>query len=122
MIWNNRIVLEIEKQVGGLVRDYLKDIEKAFISSEDALKVGMVIKIAPAKGETGLDIATDMSFIAVKVKDSASGTVSDQGELPLGGDTDAPNKEPEDEPDTSDYRPGAGAEPFSTEGQEPTSD
>jgi hypothetical protein len=70
---------EVARQIEGLIQYHEADINKAYVKcGEEDLAIAFKTKIKPAGN--ALSITTEISFTVEKLKDSASGRVS---ELPL---------------------------------------
>jgi hypothetical protein len=70
--------------LGKMLNDYKKEIDKAYLKAGDSetLKVGLSLAFSDDGGNVTVDAS--LSFIESRIKDSASATVSDQMDLPLG--------------------------------------
>lgn len=80
-------IQEVIDQVDGLLNDYRKEINEAFLKARGALDVALSVKISP-DGD-GLLVETGISFVKDRVKAKASGTVI-EGQMKL--DLDGPNE------------------------------
>jgi hypothetical protein len=69
-----RVLQEGGDLLKGMLRDYQKDIQKAYLKVED-LKVSMGLKLTPA-GD-GIKVETSINFVESKITDTAAITVSD---------------------------------------------
>lgn len=84
-------IQEVVNQVDGLLNDYRKEINEAFLKARGALDVALSVKISP-DGD-GLLVETGINFVKDRIKAKASGTVIEgQMKLDLEGprETDEP--------------------------------
>lgn len=65
----------IVKQVSGLLADYEEALSEAYLRAEKDFAISLGVKIAP--NGNGAKVETQISFVKEKIKDTASGTVSE---------------------------------------------
>lgn len=68
--------------VGGLLRTYRTELDKAYLKAESALSVSIGLTFKPAETLTGIDIEAKIKFVTEQVKDSA-GRVVDEAQMEL---------------------------------------
>ena len=73
-----RVLREGGTLLSGMLRDYEKDIRKAYLKSED-MKINLGLKLSPS--DTGVKVETTISFVESKITDTAAITVSDTKDM-----------------------------------------
>jgi len=77
---DNAVIARIREDVGGLLADYKKSLNEAFLKAEAALVVSFKSKISPCG--VMLEVETSIEFTMEKIKGRTRSTVGgDQGEL-----------------------------------------
>ena len=71
------VLEEIKRSVGALLDRYLPEIDQAYVTSENGLKISLTAKIAPSDRRGFLAVETGISFVQKKVKNSVSSYVSE---------------------------------------------
>jgi hypothetical protein len=66
---------EVARQVGGLMKDNEGRLNMAYLKADEGLKVSFSTNIAP--NGVGVNIKTEISFTVEKLKDTATGKVSE---------------------------------------------
>jgi uncharacterized protein YbjQ (UPF0145 family) len=67
---------QIKEMVGGLVGDYMDELNDAYRKAEDSMTIAFNVKIKPNKN-AGNDIDVGINFVADRVKDSISTTIDE---------------------------------------------
>ena len=82
---------EVSGQVSGLLSDYQKEINEAYLKANTSLTIDLSVKFTPEDGG-GVFVETGLSFIRDRVKAKTSGSVGGQMKLDLEGprETDEP--------------------------------
>ena len=76
----DKTIEECGKLIGGLLSEHKTELNDAYLKADDALDVSLKLKISP--DDNGNKVKADISFVAEKIKDSASVHVNeDQNEL-----------------------------------------
>lgn len=73
-----RVLREGGTLLSGMLRDYEKDIRKAYLKSED-MKVNMSLRLTPT-GD-GIKVETTINFVESKITDTAAVLVSDTKDM-----------------------------------------
>ena len=73
-----RVLSESGDLLKGMLRDYQKDIEKAYLKTEDT-KINLGLKLTPS--DTGIKVETSINFVESKVTDTATILVSDTKDM-----------------------------------------
>ena len=76
----SEIIMQTGQMLQGLLDDYHREIDTAYLNSDPDLTVSMSVKYAPDKD--GIKLTTGISFIKEKAKNSIS-VVIDPKQLPL---------------------------------------
>lgn len=66
---------KIVEQVGGLITDYMQDLDAALVKCGDALSISISAKIAP--NSSGNQVTTTLTFTKEKVSDSQKAYVDE---------------------------------------------
>ncbi len=85
------VIREVSGQVSGLLSDYEKEINEAYLKASNSLSIDLSVKFSPEDGG-GVFVETGLSFIRDRVKAKTSGSVGGQMKLDLEGprETDEP--------------------------------
>ena len=73
-----RVLSEGGDLLKGMLRDYQKDIEKAYLKTEDT-KINLGLKLTPS--DTGIKVETSINFVESKVTDTDTILVSDTKDM-----------------------------------------
>ena len=73
-----RVLSEGGDLLKGMLRDYQKDIKKAYLKTEDT-KINLSLKLTPS--DTGIKVETTINFVESKVTDTATILVSDTKDM-----------------------------------------
>lgn len=64
------------KLVTGMLTDYTRELDLAFLKGEDGVDVAISLKFKP-RGSTSVDIKAAISFVTEKIKDTGSATITE---------------------------------------------
>jgi hypothetical protein len=88
------VIQEISEQVSGLLSDYKKEINEAYLKTSNSLTVDLSVKFTP-EDSGGVYVETGISFVKDRVKAKTSGSVI-EGQMKLDlegpGETDEPSR------------------------------
>ena len=73
-----RVLREGGTLLSGMLRDYEKDIKKAYLKTED-MTINLGLKLTPS--DTGVKIETKINFVESKITDTATILVSDTKDM-----------------------------------------
>lgn len=76
----SKTINRASEQIGGILRMYRTEIDKAFLKADDALTVSLGLKFKPQNGK--MEIETSIKFVTDQVKDSAK-TLFDEAQEEL---------------------------------------
>lgn len=64
-----KILAEAAKQCTGMLKNYRREIDEAYLKVDGALSVGLKVNLSP--NGSGVNVETEISFVLEKVKDKS---------------------------------------------------
>ena len=73
---------EMATDVRGKLIAYKKDINQAYLNADDALSIGLTVKIGPGMEADSFELETSIKFIADQVKDKSKRIIGGKQFMP----------------------------------------